>query len=52
MSTLNNDTRCAYTTRRQLFAVLARMRDWYREGLSDREVSEAIATVQRQRGLR
>lgn len=52
MSALNNDPRCAYATRRQLFAVLARFRAWADEGLSDREISEAIRQVQAQRGLR
>ena len=49
---LSADPRCIYTTRRQLFAVLARMRAWADEGLSDREITEAIQQVQRQRGAR
>lgn len=43
--TLSNDPQCVYRTRRELFAVLARMRAWAAEGLSDTEISAEIARV-------
>ncbi len=47
MNTLNNDPRCVYRTRRELFAVLACYRQWMREGLTDVEISAAMRTVSR-----
>lgn len=44
-ASLNNDARCAFTTRAGLFAVLARMRAWAAAGLSDTAISAEIARV-------
>jgi len=40
--TLNNDPRCAYTTRKGLFALLAQYRRWMAEAKSDVEMTARI----------
>lgn len=43
--TLSNDPRCVYTSRAGLFAVLRQYGVWYAQGMSDRQISAAIAVT-------
>jgi hypothetical protein len=38
-------TRPVWTTRQELFEVLAKYRKWYEQGLSDRQISYAISKL-------